>query len=120
MIPFLAFQPEVRKVLYTTNMIDSINYQIRKIGKTRRHFPNDDALVKLLYLGTRDMGRAGATSSSAKVHGSGRASYAWKTALHQFDSCCLVPGLMEALNPREDEGHGSTEGVPGRTPGAGD
>ncbi len=38
-IPFFAFQPEVRKVIYTTNMIESINYQLRKISKTRGHFP---------------------------------------------------------------------------------
>lgn len=56
-IPFFAFPPEVRKVLYTTNMIESINYQLRKISKTRGHFPNDDALVKLLYLGCREIGR---------------------------------------------------------------
>ncbi|MBA3524095.1 MAG: IS256 family transposase, partial [Geodermatophilaceae bacterium] len=48
-IPFFAFGPEVRKVIYTTNMIESINYQLRKISKTRGHFPTDDALVKLLY-----------------------------------------------------------------------
>ena len=37
-------------------MIESINYQLRKITKTRGHFPTDDALVKLLYLGCRDLG----------------------------------------------------------------
>ena len=56
-IPFFAFAPEARKVIYTTNMIESINYQLRKISKTRGHFPNDDALVKLLYLGCRELGR---------------------------------------------------------------
>ena len=38
-------------------MIESINYQLRKITKTRGHFPTDDALIKLLYLGCREMGR---------------------------------------------------------------
>lgn len=56
-IPLFAFSPEVRKVIYTTNMIESINYQLRKISKTRGHFPTDDALVKLLYLGCREIGR---------------------------------------------------------------
>jgi putative transposase len=49
-IPFLAFPPELRKVIYTTNAIESLNYQLRKIIKNRGHFPNDDAVVKLLWL----------------------------------------------------------------------
>ena len=49
-IPFLAFPPEVRRVIYTTNSIESLNYQLRKVTKNRGHFPNDDAVVKLLWL----------------------------------------------------------------------
>lgn len=49
-IPFLAFPPELRKVIYTTNAIESLNYQLRKIIKNRGHFPNDQAAVKLLWL----------------------------------------------------------------------
>jgi len=49
-IPFLAFPPELRKVIYTTNSIESLNYQLRKIIKNRGHFPSDDAAVKLLWL----------------------------------------------------------------------
>lgn len=48
--PFLAFPPELRRVIYTTNAIESLNYQLRKIIKNRGHFPNDDAVVKLLWL----------------------------------------------------------------------
>ncbi len=48
--PFLAFPSELRKVIYTTNAIESLNYQIRKIIKNRGHFPNDQAAVKLLWL----------------------------------------------------------------------
>jgi transposase-like protein len=48
--PFLAFIPAVRKLLYTTNAIESLNYQLRKVTKARGHFPNDDAVVKLLWL----------------------------------------------------------------------
>ena len=48
--PFLAFSPAVRKLLYTTNAIESLNYQLRKVTKARGHFPNDDAVVKLLWL----------------------------------------------------------------------
>jgi putative transposase len=53
--PFLAFPPEVRKVIYTTNSIESLNYQLRKIIKNRGHFPNDEAVVKLLWLAIRDI-----------------------------------------------------------------
>jgi putative transposase len=49
-IPFLAFPPPVRKIIYTTNAIESLNYQLRKIIKNRGHFPNDQAAVKLLWL----------------------------------------------------------------------
>jgi putative transposase len=53
--PFLAFPPEVRKIIYTTNSIESLNYQLRKIIKNRGHFPNDDAVIKLLWLAIRDI-----------------------------------------------------------------
>jgi putative transposase len=53
--PFLAFAPEIRKVIYTTNAIESLNYQLRKIIKNRGHFPGDDAVVKLLWLAIRDI-----------------------------------------------------------------
>ncbi|WP_420818994.1 IS256 family transposase [Ornithinimicrobium flavum] len=49
-IPFLAFGPALRKVIYTTNSIESLNYQLRKIIKNRGHFPSDDAVIKLLWL----------------------------------------------------------------------
>lgn len=49
-IPFLAFPPMLRRVIYTTNSIESLNYQLRKIIKNRGHFPSDDAAVKLLWL----------------------------------------------------------------------
>ncbi|WP_040320622.1 IS256 family transposase [Aeromicrobium marinum] len=49
-IPFLAFPPELRRVIYTTNSIESLNYQLRKVTKNRGHFPNDEAVVKLLWL----------------------------------------------------------------------
>lgn len=48
--PFLAFPPELRRVIYTTNSIESLNYQLRKVTKNRGHFPNDQAVVKLLWL----------------------------------------------------------------------
>jgi putative transposase len=54
-IPFLAFPPELRKIIYTTNAIESLNYQLRKIIKNRGHFPHDDAVIKLLWLAIRDI-----------------------------------------------------------------
>jgi putative transposase len=86
-IPFFAFPPEVRKVIYTTNMIESINYQLRKITKTRGHFPTDEALIKLLYLGCRELGRTGRAGRG------GHPSYNWKIALNQFD--VMFPGRLD-------------------------
>ena len=53
--PFLAFGPALRKVIYTTNAIESLNYQLRKIIKNRGHFPNDAAAIKLLWLAIRNI-----------------------------------------------------------------
>src|SRR5215210_3922808 len=49
-IPFLAFPPEFRRVIYTTNAIEALNRQLRKALKTKGHFPNEDAARKLIYL----------------------------------------------------------------------
>lgn len=51
----LEFPPEVRRIIYTTNAIESLNYQLCKIIKNRGHFPNDDAVIKLLWLAIRDI-----------------------------------------------------------------
>jgi putative transposase len=49
-IPFLAFPDEIRRVVYTTNSVESMHMQIRKIIKTRGHFPNDEAALRLIWL----------------------------------------------------------------------
>jgi putative transposase len=49
-IPFLAYEPEIRRVIYTTNAIEALNRQLRKAVKTKGHFPTEDAARKLLYL----------------------------------------------------------------------
>src|SRR5712671_1196209 len=54
-IPFFAYPAEVRKIIYTTNAIESLNMQLRKIIKTRSHFPSDEAATKLLYLALRNI-----------------------------------------------------------------
>jgi putative transposase len=77
-VPFLAFPPEIRKVIYTTNALESLNYQLRKVTRNRGHFPNDDALIKLLYLAVRNM-------EKKNRQGLGKSrSYSWKEALNQF------------------------------------
>ncbi|WP_367109594.1 IS256 family transposase [uncultured Psychrobacter sp.] len=53
--PFLAFGPALRKVIYTTNSIESLNFQLRKIIKNRGHFPSDAAAIKLLWLAIRNI-----------------------------------------------------------------
>ncbi|MCE7509563.1 IS256 family transposase [Alloalcanivorax xenomutans] len=54
-IPFFAFSPEVRKILYTTNAIESLHSQIRKTIRNKGHFPHDEAATKLIYLSLRQI-----------------------------------------------------------------
>ena len=72
-IPFFAFPPAVRRVIYTTNAIESVNAQLRKIIKTRGHFPSDDAASKLIWLALRNI-----TADWS------RAAHDWKAAMNQF------------------------------------
>ena len=72
-IPFFAFPPQIRKVIYTTNAIESINARLRKIIKSRGHFPSDDAASKLIWLALRNI--------TAEW---GRAAHNWKEAMNQF------------------------------------
>ena len=71
-IPFFAFPPALRKVVYTTNAIESINSRLRKIIKTRGHFPSDDAASKLIWLALRNI-----------TADWGRAAKDWKEAMNQ-------------------------------------
>jgi putative transposase len=54
-IPFFAFPPDVRRVIYTTNALESVHARVRKIIKTRGHFPTDDAATKLIWLALRNI-----------------------------------------------------------------
>jgi len=72
-IPFFAFPPEIRKVIYTTNALESVNARLRKIIKTRGHFPSDDAATKLIWLALRNI-----------TADWGRAAKDWKEAMNQF------------------------------------
>lgn len=49
-VPFLAYPPSIRKVIYTTNTIEAVNRQIRKVIKTKGSFPSNEAALKLIYL----------------------------------------------------------------------
>lgn len=49
-IPFFDYPPEIRRIIYTTNAIESVNMSLRKVSKNRGSFPNDEAVVKLFYL----------------------------------------------------------------------
>jgi putative transposase len=70
--PFLAFPPDVRRVVYTTNTIEALNRQIRKIIKTRGHFPTEDAARKLIYL------------AIDRAQTKWRRAYNWNAALAAF------------------------------------
>jgi transposase-like protein len=54
-IPFYSFAPEVRKIIYTTNAIESLHMQLRKVLKNRGHFPSDEAATKLICLALRNI-----------------------------------------------------------------
>jgi transposase-like protein len=54
-IPFYSYPPEIRKMIYTTNAIESLHMQLRKVLKNRGHFPNDEAATKLIYLALRNI-----------------------------------------------------------------
>jgi putative transposase len=85
--PFLAFDAPIRKIIYTTNAIESLNYQLRKVTKTRGHFPTDDAVLKIFYLAIGNIGnnRGGELGTGTK---------GWKQALNAF--AITFPGR---LNP---------------------
>lgn len=76
--PFLRFAPEIRKIVYTTNMVESINYQLRKVTKTRGHFPTDQSALKLLRLAARNI-------SDKRGGDLGTGTQGWQIALNAFD-----------------------------------
>lgn len=104
--PFLDFPPELRRVIYTTNAIESLNYQLRKISKNRGQFPNDDAAVKLLWLGIcniedkraaereRDKGKKGRDRKAQGRLVQGQTVTNWKQALAQ-----LAVAYPDRINP---------------------
>ena len=83
-VPFFAYPAEIRKAIYTTNAIESLNMSLRKVLKTRGSFPTDDAAMKLLYLAL--------TNASKKWTMPVRN---WSEALNRF--AILWPERMPAL-----------------------
>ena len=72
-IPFFAFPPAIRRVIYTTNALESVHARLRKAIRTRGHFPSDEAATKLIWLAVRNI--------TAKWE---RASPSWREAMNQF------------------------------------
>jgi len=82
-IPFFAFSPEIRKVIYTINAVESLNMTLRKVIKTRAAFPTEEAALKLLYMALRNVAKKWNC-----VQG-------WREALNRFQ--ILWPERMPAL-----------------------
>jgi len=75
--PFLAFPPEVRRVIYTTNLIESINARLRKVTRNRGQFPSEQAALKVLYLAVRNLDEFRGPTVGTRSSG-------WKKALQAF------------------------------------
>jgi putative transposase len=75
--PFFAYPPDIRRVIYTTNAIESLNASLRKIINHRRAFPNDDAVLKILYLALRNASKKWTMPIKD-----------WPSALNQFSIIC--------------------------------
>jgi transposase-like protein len=72
-IPFMKFSPEIRKAIYTTNAIESVNYTLQRNLKTRQSFPNDEAAMKLMFMVLRRISKRWTMPIRN-----------WGEALHQF------------------------------------
>jgi transposase-like protein len=76
-VPFLAFPPEVRRVIYTTNLIESMNARLRKVTRNRGQFPTEPAALKVLYLAVRNLEEYRGPTVGTRSSG-------WKQALQAF------------------------------------
>ena len=76
-MPFLAFPPEVRRVVYTTNLIESMNARLRKVTRNRGQFPTEQAALKVLYLAVRNLDEYRAATVGIRSSG-------WKQAIQAF------------------------------------
>jgi putative transposase len=83
-IPMFSYPPEIRKAIYTTNAIESLNMSLRKVTKNRGSFPNDEAMTKLLYLAMINISKKWTLPIRD-----------WKSAMNQFT--ILFEGRMPVL-----------------------
>jgi putative transposase len=102
--PVPGLQPAVRKLLCTTNAIESLNYQLRKVTKARGHFPTDDAVVKLLWLAIINIEDKRARERLARRQQTGKRSdqparlvegqrvMGWREALNELETA--YPGRL--------------------------
>ena len=72
-IPFFAFAPEIRKVIYTTNAVESLHMSLRKVIKNRGSFPSEESALKLLFMALRNVSAKWETVQN------------WRQALNQFE-----------------------------------
>jgi putative transposase len=84
--PFLAYPAIIRKIVYTTNMVESVNYQMRKSSKTRGHFPDDESALKLLRLIARNI-------STTRGGTAGTGTQGWHEVLNAF--AIHFPGRLD-------------------------
>ena len=82
-IPFFQFPEEIRRVIYTTNAVESLHMSLRKVTKNRGSFPSEEAAFKLLYLALRNAGKRW------------RAVQGWREAMRQFEM--IYPGRRQAV-----------------------
>lgn len=88
-IPFFDFPKDIRRIVYTTNIIESLNRTLRKAVKTRGHFPSPDAVFKVLYLATQNAAKKWTMPVRE-----------WRQALNQF--CIMYPGRIPEKLMRMD------------------
>ena len=72
-IPFFKFSPEIRKIVYTTNAIESLNFTRQKVIKHRQSFPNDEAAIKLIFISLKNISK----KLTMPIRN-------WESALNQF------------------------------------
>ncbi len=88
-VPFFAFPPAIRKMIYTTNAVESLYRSLRKVIKTRGSFPTDEAAIKLLYLAIQNAGVRW------------RRAVAWTEAMGQFAIVFTDPGNQDTGQPNK-------------------
>ncbi|SEA84904.1 Transposase and inactivated derivatives, partial [Desulfuromusa kysingii] len=82
--PLFSYPPDIRKAIYTTNAIESVNMSLRKVTKNRGSFPNDESMIKLMYLALQNISK----KWTMPIRN-------WRSALNQFS--IMFEGRMPLL-----------------------